>query len=362
MGTGDDVRKALLSLLATGAVLIVAVAVQLSQLPWQFTCLIAAAVAVWLAGLRLCPHWTKTSQGRALVYTRRAAGRLVRVMRLGGVYQSATYFGLRWAEPVFAYHRAFDAIFVADAALREVSGRGVRRVLALGGGGFAWPKHALTARPDLEMVVVELDPAIVEAARRWFYVDRLEKVAGARLRIVEGDGRRYLDEHARAVPAAVREGQDLAVPARSAADGPDRDGLFDAIVNDTFQGAEPVRALATVEAARAAKALLVPGGLYAMNVVSRGEGSDLSFLCDEVATLSEVFARVHVIPADDEVYGGEDNYLLVATDLDAPFPEAVPYDDDFLGVPLRDERPTAPPAAGEGDSPSPSCAGRARHS
>ena len=112
---------------------------------------------------------------------------------------------------------------------------------------------------------------------------------------------------------------------------------FDAIVNDTFSGEEPVRALATVEAARAVKGCLTPGGVYVMNVVSRDDGRDLTFLRDEVATLAEVFAHVHVLPVDETVWAGEDNYIVLATDAQTVFDGTIPYDADFLGTPLRDE-------------------------
>ena len=115
------------------------------------------------------------------------------------------------------------------------------------------------------------------------------------------------------------------------------------MVNDTFAGTEPVRSLATVEAARAAKAALTPGALYAANVVSRAEGADVSFLRAVVATLREAFAHVLVIPCADEDFGGEDNYLVLATDRDLEqdgctslMADAIPYDEDFPTAPLFD--------------------------
>ena len=111
---------------------------------------------------------------------------------------------------------------------------------------------------------------------------------------------------------------------------------FDAIVNGTFSGKEPVRTLATVEVARAVKGCLTPGGVYAMNVVSRDDGQDLTFLRDEVATLAEVFAHVHVLPVDETVWAGEYNYIVLATDAPTVFDGTIPYDEDFLGTVLCD--------------------------
>ena len=58
------------------------------------------------------PHLLWTMSGPALVYTtRRGLGEPARVLRTGGVYQSATYLGERRMEPVFEYYRAFGRLF-----------------------------------------------------------------------------------------------------------------------------------------------------------------------------------------------------------------------------------------------------------
>ena len=267
-------------------------------------------------------HRIRTAHGSAVIKTvRTAAGTHVRVLQQGGVYQSATYLDERRFEPVFAYYRAFDAMFEAETSFAQVSGHGIRTVLMLGGGGFSYPKHLLTSKADIQMDVVEVDSAIIDAARRWFFVDELEqrlsddeRANGNSLRAIASEGRAFLQ-----APSA-----------------PDAPSCYDAIINDAFAGAAPARALATLEAARVVKARLNMGGLYLANVVSRSEGADLSFLRDEVATLLQVFAHAHVIPCSDATFGGEDNYLVVATDGAYEFAEAVPFDVDFLGEVLVD--------------------------
>lgn len=283
--------------------------------------LIAGAVAAANARLHDV-HRIRTAHGQAFIKTIRIAnGAPVRVLQQGGVYQSATYLDARRFEPVFAYYRAFDAMFEVESAFAKLTGHGIRTVLMIGGGGFSYPKHLLTSKSDIQMDVVEVDPAIVAAARRWFFVDALERMladsstsCGNSLRVITEDGRMFLQ-----APSA-----------------PDAPVCYDAIVNDAFSGAVPVRALATVEAARAVKARLSMGGLYLANVVSRAEGTDLSFLRSEVATLLQVFAHVHVVPCADATFGGEDNYLVIATDGAYDFAEDVPYDADFLGEVLID--------------------------
>lgn len=271
----------------------------------------AALVGIGFARARDL-HLIWGDQDFGAVYTvHDEAGESVRVLRRGGVYQSATYLGLRRFEPVFAYYRAFDALF----DVRPDTGR----LLMIGGGGFSWPKHVLTKRTDIELDVAEIDPAVVDAARRFFFVDELEclladpaTARGNKLNILIEDGRSVLEQAARA-----------SVP------------RYDAIINDSFAGADPVYELANVAAAQLAHDALIPGGVYLANVVSRGGGVDLSFLRDEVATLAQAFAHVEVALASDSAFGGEDNYLVAASDALLGIPGAIPFDDSFLGTPLR---------------------------
>ena len=268
--------------------------------------LAGGAVAVAIQRLsRLRPHLVRTMSGAALVYTTRDdAGERVRVLRTGGVLQSATYLGDRRMVPVFEYYRAFGRLF----DLRPEA----RRVLAIGGGGFAFPKLVVSERAGVRTDVVEIDPAVIRAARRWFFLD--EAIARARadggdLQVICDDGRRFLERAS---------------------------GTYDAVVLDAFVGDEPVRALATVEAMRLVRRALVPGGLLLANVVSRDAGADVSFLRSEVATALRVFLHVEVALATDDTHAAEDNYLLVASDAPLGLPDAIPFDDDFPGDVLSD--------------------------
>ena len=262
------------------------------------------------AGVRRWPSWLprpiRLSGGWGLVRrVRDFDGEPVRVLQIGGVYQSATYLDERRMEPVFSYYRAFDHAF----SLRPDT----HRVLMIGGGGYAWPKHVLATRDDVSLDVVEIDASVTEAARRWFFLDEAMAAHPGRCRLITGDGRAALEA------GAVSAGEP-----------------YDAIVLDAFEGAEPVRALATVEAARAVRANLVPDGLALANVVSAEAGADIEFLRDIVASFAEVFDHVHVIPCEDDPFAVEDNYLLVATDANWPAPDAIPFDEEFLGESMYD--------------------------
>ena len=268
--------------------------------------------AAWRAWQRFDLHvFPRTMFGRALVYTvRDAAGDPVRVLNVGGGYQSATYLGDRWAEPALAYYRAFDRMFEAEGSgsggaddAATTGGFRIRRVLMLGGGGCSYPRHLLAARGGVSIDVVERDPAIAAIARRLFFVDRLERLLAERgeqdrFRLIIDDALAYLRACARS---------------------------YDAIINDVYVGTAAVPGLNGAEAARLAKSRLVPGGIYLSNAVAEPSEEGYAALLGYTRELGAVFARVHVIAANDSDFGGEDNYLVIATDGDYAFSDVIPF-------------------------------------
>lgn len=245
-------------------------------------------------------HLVRTSHEWASVFNLESVdGRPVRVLDVGGAFQSATYLDGNRSEPVFEYYRAFDEAFAC--------GIPIRHALMIGGGGCAWPKHAATNHPELVVDVVEEDALVIDIARKFFFVEEFERTG--QLRMIAADGRAYLEQP-----------------------GP----AYDAIVNDAFSGTEPVRSLATIEAAHAIARRLNPGGVYLSNVVSENGGVHIAFLRDAAASLAEVFSNVQVLPCPDFGYSDEDNYLLAASNSEVSFEGALPFSDEFIGTPLRD--------------------------
>lgn len=251
------------------------------------------------------PHFVRTQSGTAIIRTIKLDnGTAVRVLQQDGVFESATYLDEQRYTPVFAYQKAFNRIFQASLPLDDI--------LMFGGGGYAWPKQVIATRSDVQLDVVEIDPAITALARRWFFLDQLYQdypAAKTRLNIIHDDGRVFLEESPR---------------------------LYSAIVNDTFSGKSPVMSLATTEALELVKEHLIEGGIYATNVVSENEGQNISFLRDVVTTACEAFAHVWIIPCEDELFGLEDNYLVLASDVSYTFSDTIPFDDNFLTSPLHD--------------------------
>ncbi|WP_165170188.1 spermidine synthase [Adlercreutzia sp. ZJ242] len=314
--------------------------------------LVAAGVGVTAANalavrklLQLDPHVRRTDAGLARVYTVCGEdGERVRVLNVGGAYQSATYLGERWHEPVFEYYRAFDRMFEAEGA---VAGSGadadagvaveaaqpadgaqladatcsagaaqpagatrpadapfaIRDVLMIGGGGCAWPKHALMTRPGLRVDVVESDPAVAEIARRFFFVDKLERELSSR----EGSAQRF--------NLIVDDGLGYLAGCEK---------RYDAICNDAFAGAAAAADLAGAAGLRAVKDRLNPGGLYLVNVVSGPEWREFRHLIRLINELDRFFAHVTVIFASDERFSDKDNYLVIASDAEYAFSDVIP--------------------------------------
>lgn len=253
----------------------------------------------------LLPHVVRTQSGLALVHTSRVHGVWQRILSTGGVWQSATLLGPHRMDPPFAYHRAFCRVF--DLVPN------VQRLLAIGGGGFAFPKYVAEKHPAIVTDVVEIDPAIIEAARRWFYLDEaceLQQRGGGQLNVICADGRRILDN---AAPSS-----------------------YDAIVLDAFVRDTPVRALASVEAFQAAHQALSPHGVLLANVVPDENDPGNGFLRSVAAGLVATFVNVAITLVIDHQNVGE-NYIVFASDTTLDLPDAIPFDEDFLGDVLHDE-------------------------
>lgn len=304
--------------------------------------------------------------GPVLVFTVEGDdGRPVRVLNVGGMYQSATYLeDDRIYELVFEYTKLYDKMFEARPAGAEgpagetAAPRTVRNVLMLGGGGYSYPKHLIATHPEARIDVVEVDPVITDLAWKHFFLDRLfaefDLEQTGRLGLICEDGRAFLEARARelaahAVSGAAEGGERAGDEERklgsSGATGTADVGTapagprpYDAVLIDTFSGKDPVPSLVTVEAARAVKGCLAPGGLYMANIVSALEGRKGRLLRSMVRTLGEVFAHVYVIPCATDEYADCDNTMVVASDGAYEFPGG--FDATRVGAGPSDPVPT----------------------
>lgn len=174
-------------------------------------------------------------------------------------------------------------IGVAAAVVdRAIEGVAAPRLLVLGGGAYLLPRTFLAAHPDGRVAAVELDPAVVRAARACFGL-----VDDPRLELVEADARTALSNDPRLA------------------------GRYDAVFLDAFGDVSIPWTLATVEFARETRRHLVPGGVFVANVIDAFEPGRL--VAALRATWLEAFAHVDVFGAT-RADGRLVNFVLVASD------------------------------------------------
>ena len=132
---------------------------------------------------------------------------------------------------------------------------GARRVLVIGLGGGVIPAAMRRIDPDLRIDVVELDPAVVAVAKRYFGFRE-----DPRLHTFIGDGRVFVRRQAR---AGIR---------------------YDLIVIDAYERVYVPEHLMTREFIGEVKSLLAPHGVVASNTFARGPLAPY-----EAATYQSVF-------------------------------------------------------------------------
>ena len=217
----------------------------------------------------------------------------MRLLLVDGAMQSAQYLDpLLQDELAFEYMREFEWAFRLHPA--------AQRVLLIGGGGFAYPRFFLKQYPEKSIDVVELSPTIVEVARDYFGLRALEAQYSDRLRVIVGDGHRYLEKLSAtfaATDASVGVANAGDREAHTAAEG---DSLhYDAILNDAYIG---YKSSASMQAsAQLFHQCLTDGGLYAANMVTALRGLHSIQMRREQKNFQKVFAYTFLMQCDDEI-------------------------------------------------------------
>lgn len=178
----------------------------------------------------------------------------------------------------FAYTRwiadGLDAIAPAGRPLDAVW---------VGGGAFTLPRWLAATRPGSRSRVLEVDGKVVELARSRFGLTLSDALA-----VTVGDARVTLRDRS--------------------------DASADVLVGDAFGAVAVPWHLTTREWVADVRRVLRPGGLYALNVIDRGE---LGLLRGVAATLLEQFADVRLVRRHaGAVQGG--NFVLLASDKPLP--------------------------------------------
>jgi spermidine synthase len=221
----------------------------------------------------------------------------IRYLRFDSSFQSA----MRLARPYEGYFDYTNALQVALGYRRSA-----RDMLFIGLGGGSAPKRIHRDFPEIRMRMVEIDPEVVDVARKWFAFPRSIPVD------VE-DGRRYLERH---------------------------DKRYDVIVIDAYYADAVPFHLTTREFLEITRDRLKPGGVVVSNVIGAIKGDGSKLLRSFVRTYREVFPTVvlHPVYTSGEDFFATANIILVASTGAAP-------DVDALRArwrAVRAQHPTAP--------------------
>lgn len=212
----------------------------------------------------------------------------VRHLKFGDSLQSGMYV----VDPVRSDFRYTEYFHLAWVFKRDI-----RSVLFLGLGGGSTPKKFYVDYPTIAMDIVEIDPAVVEVAERYFHVER-----GPRLNVTVDDARAYLEK---------------------------TDKRYDLIVHDAyFSEAVPFH-LTTREFFHLAVRRLEPEGVFAFNLISDVVGPESSLFRAVYKCWQELFTAIHVFPVE-----GKRNIVMIGCRTG----ETVPKDEVVRrAAKLRDE-------------------------
>ncbi|MFK7987197.1 MAG: fused MFS/spermidine synthase [Sandaracinaceae bacterium] len=293
LATGDDIGRTAgrVSAISTAGSLVGVFGTSFVLVPWlgtRMTLIVMAVTSVAVGGVGLLllrrrvgalavlplvavPFSPPFGFSEDAIFVRESEYNLVRVVERAGermlvlndprTAQTTRLIGQRWSD------RYFD-VFAVGPLLTEGD-----RLLVLGMGAGSSIVASRNADPELEVDAVEIDPAVVEAAARFFDIG-----PGPRTRVHTADARPWL--------AAQR-------------------GSWDIIHLDLFQGGlYPPFYLLTREAFEDVRARLAPGGVVMMNVYDRSP--ERPVLGAVGATLRAVFPSVYVVP------GGRRNHIVLA--------------------------------------------------
>lgn len=146
----------------------------------------------------------------------------------------------------------------------------IKKALLIGGAGFTYPAHFLQKNPQATIDVVEIDPKMVEVAKKYLF---FEEESG--LKIIHQDARLFPDSCSH---------------------------QYDAIYLDAFSSLSPPYYLTTGEFFNSLKTkCLSKEGILLVNLISAIEGDESEFLVKEYNTLKKVFPGVFIYPVHNHV-------------------------------------------------------------
>ncbi len=163
------------------------------------------------------------------------------------------------------------------------------RALVIGLGGGTLPKRMWRDYREMRIDVVEIDPVVVDVARRYF-----DMPSDPRLRVFTADGRRFVA---------------------------DTEERYDIVVIDAYYADSIPFHLATTEFFRQVRGVLSSDGVVAYNLIGRVEGDGSELFRSFYRTVRSVWSGVYVFPvglAQDEAPRLTRNIVMLASDVAVP--------------------------------------------
>ena len=194
-----------------------------------------------------------------------------RTLYLNGLPHSAMYKDDP-SDLVFTYTKYFH--------LGLVFNNDVKNILFVGGGGFSGPKNFLATYPDVRIDVVEIDPDVIDVAKKYFSLNS----DNPRLRIFNEDARSFISK---------------------------TDQKYDLIVLDAFSKSYVPFHLMTLEYFEILDDKLTPNGIIVSNLIGTLSGDTSDLLRAVYKTMSQVFLSLYVFTTRD-VDLQVQNIMLVA--------------------------------------------------
>ena len=233
---------------------------------------------------RVAPVPTENEQGEAILFRADTQyhritvteGDGARHLRFDHSHQSAISID----DPYESRIRYPDYMHLAMALKPDAA-----RVLVLGLGGGAITKRFWRDYPGVSVDSVEIDPVVVDVARKYFWLPEDE-----RSRVFVEDARRYVQA---------------------------TDETYDIVIVDAYYSDALPFHLTTEEFLTEVKGVMAPDGVIAYNVISSAEGSGSDLFRSMYRTAQGVWDDIWVFPigiGEDGVTGTRRNIIVLATD------------------------------------------------
>jgi spermidine synthase len=182
----------------------------------------------------------------------------------------------------FFYVRVYGAV-----TRRAAAGKEKLRTLTIGGGGYVFPRYILDVWPGSQVDVVEIDPAVTEAAMQAFGLPR-----DTPIRTINLDGRNYVDE----LLEKKQRGEQIP--------------QYDFIYMDAYNDLSIPFQLVTKQFNEKIFNILAADGVYLTNIIDMYEGSKV--VASYVKTINKTFPYIYVVSKQSD-YNLPFNFIIIAS-------------------------------------------------